>query len=137
LRVFSSKNDLFGVEDALFFEAQDVVVGDQERLPGVAAGFFAQVEGEVLFLDGLFFAGAVAAAVEEVPADDEFGDVVVAVAGGAEVVVGLVGAGTEVEAGGVGGAPGVDFVLGGFDVFGGGEQGRVLSGAGVSRAALA
>jgi hypothetical protein len=117
---------LFGVEDALFFQAQDVVVGDQQGLPGVAAGFFPEVEGEVLFLDGLLFAGAVGAAVEEVPADDEFGDVVVAVAVYAEVVVGLVGAGPEVEFGGVGGAPGVDFVLGGFDVFGGGEQRGVL-----------
>ena len=120
------QNDLLGVEGALFFEAQGVVVGDQQGLPGVAAGFFPEVEGEVLFLDGLFFAGAVGAAVEEVPAHHQFGDVVVAVAGGTEVVVGLVGAGTEVEAGGVGGAPGVDFVLGGFDVFGGGEQRRVL-----------
>lgn len=43
----------------LLLQALHVVIGDEQGLPGVAAGLFAQVESEVLALNVLLFASPV------------------------------------------------------------------------------
>lgn len=118
--------DLNVEEGHLLAQALDVVVGDRKRLPRVAAGLVAQIDGEVAALNVLPFAGAVRTAVEQVVGQHHLGHVVDAVADDVQRVLGVVGARPEIEAGRVGGAAHGDVVFGGLDILLGGEHARVL-----------
>ena len=106
-------------------QALDIVVGNRQRLAGIAAGLVAQVHGEILAFGIYGLARHVGAAIEYVVAEDDFRGVVLARADGALIVVGGLVAHAQVEPGLKPGTPEFEVMLRGFEVFHRGPQRRI------------